>query len=162
MPLFGFKKQFVPYVENGTKRQTIRAFRKYPVLPGSKAHLYYALRTKQARKLVSIPPTIKKVQIIAVLEDGSVGIYDHQVIPEDHKYTITGRIKQKDYFLLKPGINNEPITMIDGIWLDEKQKNDLAWCDGFREPGHVSYFDQMLNFFKKSHSLPFIGNIIYW
>lgn len=53
MPLLGFKKQFAPAVENGTKRQTIRARRKNgrDPKPGDTLYLYAGLRTKQCRKL---------------------------------------------------------------------------------------------------------------
>ena len=52
MALIGFRRQFAPDVENGTKRQTIRAKRKRPILQGETLHLYVGLRTKSARKLL--------------------------------------------------------------------------------------------------------------
>ncbi len=53
MPLLGFKKQFAPLVENGTKRQTIRAKRRDGKDPrvGETLYLYTGLRTKKCRKL---------------------------------------------------------------------------------------------------------------
>ena len=53
MPLLGFKKQFAPMVEAGTKRQTIRAKRKDGKNPhsGERLYLYTGLRTKSCRKL---------------------------------------------------------------------------------------------------------------
>lgn len=51
MGLYNFKPRFVPYVENGTKRHTIRAKRKHPDEPGDTTHLYTGLRTKAARLL---------------------------------------------------------------------------------------------------------------
>ncbi|MDP2645459.1 MAG: hypothetical protein Q8P24_11000 [Desulfobacterales bacterium] len=53
MPLLGFKKQFAPMVEAGTKRQTIRAKRRdgRNPHPGDTLYLYTGLRTKQSRKI---------------------------------------------------------------------------------------------------------------
>jgi hypothetical protein len=53
MPLLGFKSQFAPLVESGTKRQTIRAKRRDGKDPrvGETLYLYTGLRTKQCRKL---------------------------------------------------------------------------------------------------------------
>jgi hypothetical protein len=51
MPLLGFQKQFVPKVESGEKRQTIRKRRKYPIKIGDTLYLYFGLRTKHSRKL---------------------------------------------------------------------------------------------------------------
>ena len=53
MPLLGFKKQFAPLVEEGQKRQTIRAKRRDGRNPhaGETLFLYTGLRTKSCRKL---------------------------------------------------------------------------------------------------------------
>ena len=51
MAILSFKKRFAGKVRNGSKRQTIRAFRKYPIVPGETLYLYTALRTKWAKKL---------------------------------------------------------------------------------------------------------------
>lgn len=51
MAAFSFKKRFVDQVRNGSKRQTIRALRKYPVRIGETLHLFYAQRTKYCEKL---------------------------------------------------------------------------------------------------------------
>lgn len=53
MPLLGFKKQFAHLVENGTKRQTIRAKRRdgKDQRVGETLYLYTGLRTKHCRKL---------------------------------------------------------------------------------------------------------------
>ncbi len=55
--LFNFKAQFVPLVESGVKRQTIRQTRKdkrRPV-PGDIAALYTGLRTRNTRLLLRAP-----------------------------------------------------------------------------------------------------------
>ncbi len=51
MALLGFKKRFADKVRTGRKRQTIRAFRKYPIVPGETLYLYTALR-KGNRKVI--------------------------------------------------------------------------------------------------------------
>jgi len=51
MPAIGFQKRFVPLVESGEKRQTIRAMRKRPFVVGDRLYLYSGMRTKQCRKL---------------------------------------------------------------------------------------------------------------
>jgi hypothetical protein len=52
-PLLGFYPQFADAVLDGTKRQTIRAYRKKgrDPEPGDVLHLWTGLRTKGARKL---------------------------------------------------------------------------------------------------------------
>lgn len=54
MALLGFKKRFVPKIRRGTKQQTIRTFRKYPISPGETLYLYTALRTKYAEKIKEV------------------------------------------------------------------------------------------------------------
>ena len=54
MALINFQSQFAKAVEDGIKRQTIRAHRKHPIKTGEMLHLYTGCRTKKARKLKSI------------------------------------------------------------------------------------------------------------
>lgn len=51
MAILSFKKRFAGKVRNGSKCQTIRAFRKYPIRQGETLYLYTALRTKFAKRL---------------------------------------------------------------------------------------------------------------
>lgn len=53
MPALNFQKRFAPAVEDGTKRQTIRAYRKDGRDPqvGQPLYLYTGMRTKACRKL---------------------------------------------------------------------------------------------------------------
>lgn len=51
MAILGFKKRFAGKVKSGKKRQTIRAFRKYPIKVGDPLYLYTGLRTKHAKRL---------------------------------------------------------------------------------------------------------------
>lgn len=52
MPILSFQKRFVPAIENGTKRQTIRPHRKRPIHVLDKLYLYSGMRTKQCRKIM--------------------------------------------------------------------------------------------------------------
>lgn len=53
MPALNFQPRFAKMVENGTKRQTIRALRKDGRDPklGDMIHLYTGMRTKKCRRL---------------------------------------------------------------------------------------------------------------
>ena len=51
MPALNFQKQFVPLIESGEKRQTIRSQRKQPIKVGDLLYLYTGQRTKNCRKL---------------------------------------------------------------------------------------------------------------
>lgn len=55
MGLYNFKKQFVPYVLDGSKTHTIRGARRYPDSPGDTCHLFTGLRTKEAWLLLRAP-----------------------------------------------------------------------------------------------------------
>lgn len=64
MPLFGFKKQFVPFILDGSKQHTIRAARKYPTTVGDTCHLYTGLRQKGAHLLGRVPCVmVEEIQI---------------------------------------------------------------------------------------------------
>lgn len=57
MPAFGFKNRFAQPIEQGIKRQTIRADRKdkrRPAKPGDTLTLYTGMRTKHCRKLAIV------------------------------------------------------------------------------------------------------------
>lgn len=51
MPALSFNKKFVPHILNGTKKQTIRAFRKNPIKVGNHLFLYTGMRTKECEKI---------------------------------------------------------------------------------------------------------------
>jgi hypothetical protein len=65
MPAYSFQKQFVPFVESGEKTHTIRGKRKNRPKPGQTFYGYYAMRTKQCRKLIQ--STITRVQDIEII-----------------------------------------------------------------------------------------------
>lgn len=51
MPALNFQKRFAGRVEDGSKRQTIRAMRKHPIRQGDRLYLYTGMRTRSCRKL---------------------------------------------------------------------------------------------------------------
>ena len=50
MPALNFQKQFVPRIESGEKRMTIRS-RKHPIKEGDRLYLYTGQRTKDCQKI---------------------------------------------------------------------------------------------------------------
>jgi hypothetical protein len=64
MPAYSFQKQFVPFVESGAKTHTIRGKRQNRPKPGQTFYGYYAMRTKQCRKVIQ--STITRVQDITI------------------------------------------------------------------------------------------------
>lgn len=64
MGLYGFKAQFVPFIEDGTKTHTIRRARAVRDEPGDTMHLYAGLRTKRCR-LIGRYPCVK-VEAISI------------------------------------------------------------------------------------------------
>lgn len=53
MGLYGFKRQFWPFVLDGTKRHTIRCPRRYPDGPGDLMHMYGMPRRPEMFRLMS-------------------------------------------------------------------------------------------------------------
>lgn len=52
MPSLNFQKQFVPLIESGKKRQTIRLVRKKNLIkPGDRLYLFTGLRTKKCERI---------------------------------------------------------------------------------------------------------------
>lgn len=64
VPAYSFQKQFVPFVESGAKTHTIRGKRKHRPKPGQPFYGYYAMRTKQCRKIIQ--SVIMKVEDIEI------------------------------------------------------------------------------------------------
>lgn len=51
MAALGFKKRFVPDIRKGIKNQTIRNFRKVPIVMCEQLYLYTGMRTKFCKKI---------------------------------------------------------------------------------------------------------------
>lgn len=148
--LLGFKKQFVPYILDGSKTHTIRAPRKNVLSRakhgsprvGETCHCYTGLRQRG--------PIIQKL---------ASGTVVRQKIPG----TLLGRwrcvkvetieiVVLPDIFLAQAG----PVIRIAGEVLSDDEADALAYRDGFRTGG----FAEMMAFWEGR--LPFVGNIIHW
>ena len=75
MPAYNFQKQFVLLIENGEKRQTIRACRKdgRKTKAGNILYLYTGMRTKGCRKLKEV---LCKSVLQIVIDKNHVEIQD--------------------------------------------------------------------------------------
>lgn len=151
MPAYNFQQRFVPFVTDGSKPHTIRARRKKGFAKkGDTLYLYYGLRTKWCKKIREEKCT--KAKTIIITEQNiyicSFRLSDGQV-DEVKEELLTG---QSIDYLADP--------------LSKKAANKLAWADGFRVDGKylVLYTNLILmkKWWKQTHELPFIGDIIYW
>lgn len=64
MVAYGFKKFFVPQIESGFKRQTVRADRKRHAEPGELVQIYTAMRTKHCRKIIPDQKCLAREHIV--------------------------------------------------------------------------------------------------
>lgn len=144
MAILGFKKQFAGKVRNGRKRQTIRAFRKYPIKQGETLYLYTALRTKNAEKLREVK--CKSVHAIEIWFNRGLILYTDT----DTYYSDI----LKKHVLIKRGFS--------GI----KTLNAFARCDGFKNWDDMKAFWIAEHGVKKANRklilLKFEGILIKW
>jgi len=140
MPAYSYKERFVPKVLDGSKNQTIRKRRKKGFAKiGSILYHYYGLRTRYCRKLGQ--SICKDVRTIMIKKNGAVIIFDTRLTDREVAKALRGNLM--------------------GIKLSDHAKNELAEKDGFYGVEHSS-FDLMYRWWKQTHQLPFIGDIIYW
>jgi hypothetical protein len=132
MPAFNFKSQFVPLIESGKKRQTIRALRKDGrphCRLGDFIKLYTGMRTKACR---------------LIGESEVTGIFE---------------VKVENAGIWVSGMRNfAPCETADQkvVRLDYAEAIRFARADGFANVG------EMKNFFATTHGLPFKGILIRW
>lgn len=137
--LLGFKAQFAPFVEDGSKTHTIRAPRKdRPIRVGDRLDCYTNVRQQNMRLLGRWLCT--KVETIEIRLDPKLYI----------KSALTGRT---EHFKIA----------IDGQPLDYDEAVAFAFRDGFRGRDSVC---QMAAFWMREHALsadnPFHGHLIHW
>lgn len=167
MPAYNFKEQFCRYVLDGTKPHTIRAYRNYPVSAGDTLSLYFGMRTKECQLLRRVKCT--EVKTIAITDRGTVVMVE---CPRLDPAEVEGL---KIALLLSDALSISEVDIYDydkgckrhSRPLSETEKNVLAWKDGFRPEGTrlhkpTGAFSHMMDFWRESHELPFVGNIIYW
>lgn len=167
MPAYGFKERFCPFVIDGSKPHTIRAYRTYPVKVGDTLSLYYGMRTKNCQLLRREPCT--DVKTIAITEQGTVVLVnDPWLSPNDEaglKIALATLDKLGERYVT--AYDHRDFAGKPSIVLLPADKDRLAWKDGFRPAGSTleeptGAFALMMDFWRESHDFPFVGNIIYW
>jgi len=147
MPAYSFQERFVPMVLDGSKDCTIRGRRsKGFAKPGDTLYHYFGMRTKWCRKL-------REEKCTAV----------HTIIIEkDSIITIPRRLTDQEIADTPWNDIKEELQV-----LSTKEMNLLAWRDGFRPEGSTAdnpkgAWQLMKEFWMETHTLPFIGDHIYW
>ncbi|MFN7999277.1 MAG: ASCH domain-containing protein [Bryobacteraceae bacterium] len=135
--LLGFKRQFAEYVWEGSKTHTIRAFgKRRPFVPGDRADCYCDVRQKGEFLLGRW--AVQRVENIFIDISGG------------------------DTPLVRLNVR------LDGVQLDPNETDLFAWRDGFRRDpgctllGAAGSAQMMIEFWQKTHSLPFRGQVIHW
>jgi hypothetical protein len=148
MPAYSFQERFVPFVKDGSKNHTIRKRRaKGFAKKGDTLYLYYGMRTKHCMKLREELCT--DARTILITKHG-VSIYAVRLDHREYELLLNRKLRHRVH---------ESLTI--------RQGNMLAWRDGFRPEGSTINFcdgsyELMLRWWKQTHELPFIGDIIYW
>lgn len=154
MPAYSFKERFVPFVKDGSKPHTIRARRKrQSIKKGSPLYLYFGLRTKHCIKLrEEICTDVRTIFIGYILGKPEVGIFKTRLTDIEIEEVKEGKLDLSAY-----GFNI----------LSEVERDRLAWRDGFRPEGSTlnncaGAFELKMHFWRRTHDVPFYGDIIYW
>lgn len=153
MPAYNFQKQFAPYVKDGSKPHTLRAYRIDGQLPkpGQLAHLYTGMRTPKCEKLIDPSPEILTVITVFIFPNG------------DFYTTALMDAEEAELYLHFP----DRLDEIESSKITHFMKNSIAWEDGFRPPGSSfsqpgEAFELMKSWVSKTHILPFAGTLIRW
>lgn len=154
MPALNYKKQFVPMVKEGSKRQSIRAFRNSLFKPGQMLMHYYGMRTKHCTKIIE-DTVCTRVQTIFILSTGDVYLYPSTDQEQAEAMLIALEALSK---IGKDG------STVELERLTDYEKDKLAWKDGFRTGSCccAGSFQLMFDWFKEVHALPFVGQLITW
>lgn len=144
MPALNYQERFVPFVKDGSKPHTIRARRKHPIKAGDMLYHYTGMRTKHCQKIAE--DKCLTVCSILITADGNVAIFKKriEVLPDTLMELIQNKCDLLSY----------------------RDCDRLAWQDGFRPEGSSfdnckGCFDVMLRWWRLTHQLPFLGDIIY-
>ena len=134
MPAYSFQAQFIPAIESGLKTHTIRGERRFRPRAGQPCFGYYAMRTKQCRKLFE--STITRVGDIVLTDSGRRFKGFDEAVNGEYLFGIYPQIE------------------IDGTRLADDEMEALAVRDGFTSLHHMSGFWDLNHTFR--------GNIIHW
>lgn len=150
MPAYSFQERFVPMILDDSKRQTIRTRRKNPAKVGDTLYLYYGMRTKWCKKLKEV----KCKDTYSIVIFTNYILLFQRLIEEDEIADI---------------IEKKKVITSDRVYLINKERdlNEFAWADGFRSEGATSYnpkgsWELMKRFWKQTHQLPWVGDLIQW
>lgn len=133
MVAYSFHEQFADVVTSGTKRQTVRGYRRRNPRIGEKLQLFTNLRKHTCRKLIEKDPICTRVDEIEI-----------EISPEK-----AAKIAS---------------IVINGIPLNQKEIDDFARADGFKNgPLGWTAVHAMGSFFKRHHGFgTFHGVVIHW
>lgn len=161
MPVYSFQERFVPFVKDGSKQRTVRAYRKDGKLPviGQFVYLFYAMRTKYCTRLnkkyehrLTDFRTIFISEPVNMITPGSIYLMNGHLQKADAEQLLkTGEYKTDERFVKLVG----------------HAADCFAWLDGFRPEGSTpknpkGSFELMYRFWMQTHELPFTGTVSYW
>jgi hypothetical protein len=153
MVAYSFKKQFVPAIQSGRKRQTIRALRRRHARPGEMLQLYCGMRTATCVKIV---PDARCIGVDDVRFD-LASMADAEV-----PATYAEMRKMIDDRAFHLSINGIPLARADFDRFASDDGFEATLFDG--DPAQpVSPFDNMLLFWMWSYGAAvFNGVLIRW
>ena len=126
MVAYSFKKQFIPMIETGEKRQTVRADRRRHARPGEAVQLYFGMRTKQCRKILTPDPICERL--------GKINIWVDSVMLACCTILVDGEVlddQQVEQFAWADGFrkyqDKSAYEMMMQFWFNE---HGPGWFDG--------------------------------
>lgn len=140
--ILGFKEQFVPFVEDGSKTHTIRAGERWKV--GMRADLYARPRQKDMRLIFR--DLVTKTDPIRIEHSGRVGF---QLVKNTSIFIAGNELKDFELDLF--------------AWADGFRED----CDINEPYGVVGAFEQMVAFWESEHKFGrkvhcFHGQVMHW
>jgi len=133
MVAYSFPKQFADAITGGTKRQTVRGYRRRNPRPGERLQLYTGLCRRTCRKLIEKDPICQRVDEIEI--------------------EISSAISAKIASIVINGIPLSKKEIEDFARADGFKNGPLGW----------TAVHAMGSFFKKNHGFgTFNGVVIHW
>lgn len=135
--LLGFKRQFAPFVENGSKTHTVRAVRKIRPKPGEICHCYVDPRQKTMR-LLGRWPCVKVEDIQISVDPPALGYRLPLTIRLGHELLDASEVEA---FLFRDGFR-------DYRWTTHADQAYEFWKDRLPFRGVVIHWDYSKPFMK--------------
>lgn len=104
MPALNFKKQFVPAVKSGKKRQTIRSVRKRPFVKGDKLYLFTGMRTENCARIKEV--VCKSVYTIKIYDSNTTKHLAFSIYSDKYIRLFGKNSLDADSFARKDGFKN--------------------------------------------------------